>query len=115
MREQGHGAWRASSSHPPPSKPGRPHFTERTPLYRRPRRAGAGAKPYDEDQPPVLLSESELRSALEPLLDRLLVERLRLFQLQLEPRLQAMIEAAVGPAARAQAETGARLAAIVGA
>lgn len=63
----------------------------------------------------MLLSESELRSALEPLLDRLLVERLRLFQLQLEPRLQAMIEAAVGPAARAQAETGARLAAIVGA
>ena len=47
----------------------------------------------------VLLSESELRSALEPLLDRLLVERLRLFQLQLEPRLQQMIAAALEPRA----------------
>ncbi|HEY7855030.1 MAG TPA: hypothetical protein VIC32_01190 [Terriglobales bacterium] len=45
----------------------------------------------------MLLSESELRSALEPLLDRLLVERLRLFQLQLEPRLQQLIAAALAP------------------
>jgi hypothetical protein len=43
----------------------------------------------------VLLSESELRAALEPLLERILGERLRLFQLQLEPRLQAMIAAGV--------------------
>ena len=42
----------------------------------------------------MLLSESELRAALEPLLERILAERLRLFQLQLEPRLQAMIAAA---------------------
>lgn len=42
----------------------------------------------------MLLSESELRAALEPLLERVLVERLRLFQLQLEPRLEAMIAAA---------------------
>ena len=40
---------------------------------------------------PVLLSEQELRAALEPLLDRLLIERLRYFQLQLEPRLQTSI------------------------
>jgi hypothetical protein len=42
----------------------------------------------------VLLSESELRAALEPLLERVLAERLRLFQLQLEPRLQALVAAA---------------------
>ena len=41
----------------------------------------------------VLLSESELRSALEPLLDRLLAERLRYFQLEMEPRLRAMVSA----------------------
>lgn len=42
----------------------------------------------------MLLSEQELRSALEPLLDRLLVERFKYFQLQLEARLQSLIEAA---------------------
>jgi len=47
----------------------------------------------------VLLSEAELRAALEPLLDRLLVERLRYFQLQLEPRLQSLIETALRPQA----------------
>lgn len=56
----------------------------------------------------VLLSETELRSALEPLLDRLLVERLRYFQLQLEPRLQALIAAGLEP--RATAGFGAGLA-----
>ena len=57
----------------------------------------------------MLLSESELRAALEPLLDRLLTERLRYFQLQLEPRLQAMIEQALRPAgdARLQQSIGA--------
>ncbi|MGH9412187.1 MAG: hypothetical protein ACRD0Y_00450 [Terriglobales bacterium] len=45
----------------------------------------------------MLLSESELRAALEPLLDRLLADRLRLFQLQFEPRVQAQIAAALQP------------------
>ncbi|HWG36930.1 MAG TPA: hypothetical protein VN690_04360 [Terriglobales bacterium] len=49
----------------------------------------------------MLLSESELRAALEPLLDRILTERLHYFQLQLEPRLQAMIQASLRPAADA--------------
>lgn len=37
----------------------------------------------------------ELRAALEPLLDRLLADRLRYFQLQFEPRVQALIAAAI--------------------
>ncbi|MGH9417012.1 MAG: hypothetical protein ACRD01_10325 [Terriglobales bacterium] len=49
----------------------------------------------------MLLSETELRAALEPLLDRLLSERLRLFGLQQEPRLQAIVQAALLPAAQA--------------
>ena len=54
---------------------------------------------------PVLLSETELRAALEPLLDRLLTERLHLFQLQLEPRLQSLIAAALQPRALASAQS----------
>lgn len=61
----------------------------------------------------MLLSENELRSALQPLLDRALAERLKLFQLQLEPRLQALLDAAVGDTGRRQAEMGLRLAALV--
>ena len=53
---------------------------------------------------PVLLSETELRAALEPLLDRLLTERLHLFRLQLEPRLQSLIAAALQPRALASAQ-----------
>lgn len=45
----------------------------------------------------MLLSEQELRSALEPLLDRLLVERFKYFQLQLEARLTSLMAAAPGP------------------
>lgn len=62
---------------------------------------------------PVLLSENELRSALQPLLDRALAERLKLFQLQLEPRLVAMLDAATGAGGRAEAETGVRLGALL--
>ncbi|MGH9520427.1 MAG: hypothetical protein ACRD2D_12295 [Terriglobales bacterium] len=61
----------------------------------------------------MLLSEAELRSALQPLLDRALAERLKLFQLQLEPRLQALLDAAMGDSGRRQAELGARLAALL--
>lgn len=49
----------------------------------------------------MLLSEQELRSALEPLLDRLLVERFKYFQLQLEARLTSLMEAAWAPPAPA--------------
>ncbi|MGH9394243.1 MAG: hypothetical protein ACRD1E_08750 [Terriglobales bacterium] len=52
----------------------------------------------------MLLSETELRAALEPLLDRIVTERLRYFQLQLEPRLQAIIATALRPAAEAESE-----------
>lgn len=69
-----------------------PHYSKALPRY-----DGADS---------VLLSESELRAALEPLLDRLLTERLRLFQLQLEPRLQSLIARALEPQACAAAEEG---------
>ncbi|MGH9483327.1 MAG: hypothetical protein ACRD1L_14660, partial [Terriglobales bacterium] len=52
----------------------------------------------------MLLSETELRAALEPMLDRLLSERLRLFQLQLEARLNTLLGAA--PPTAAPAEPG---------
>jgi hypothetical protein len=54
----------------------------------------------------VLLSETELRAALEPLLDRLLTERLRLFRLELEPRLQSMIHAGLEPRAASTLQGG---------
>lgn len=54
----------------------------------------------------MLLSETELRAALEPLLDRLLAERLRLFQLQFEPRVQAQIAAALQPQSALELQDG---------
>ena len=54
----------------------------------------------------MLLSETELRAALEPLLDRLLVERLRYFQLQLEPRMRGLIEAALAAKPAEGGDTG---------
>ena len=59
----------------------------------------------------MLLSEQELRNALEPLLDRLLVERFKYFQLQLEARLQSMMDAAraEAPAAASAGELNAGL------
>ena len=54
----------------------------------------------------MLLSEQELRNALEPLLDRLLVERFKYFQLQLEARLQSLIQSP-SDAARAAASVAA--------
>lgn len=54
----------------------------------------------------MLLSETELRAALEPLLDRLLAERLRLFQLQFEPRVQAQIAAALQPQSTLELQDG---------
>lgn len=56
----------------------------------------------------MLLSETELRAALEPLLDRLLAERLRLFQLQFEPRVQAQIAAALQPQSALELQDGLR-------
>ncbi|MGH9487744.1 MAG: hypothetical protein ACRD04_09190 [Terriglobales bacterium] len=56
----------------------------------------------------MLLSETELRAALEPLLDRLLAERLRLFQLQIESRMQALIATALQPQGVAELQSGLR-------
>ncbi|HET9784164.1 MAG TPA: hypothetical protein VFP94_04295 [Terriglobales bacterium] len=54
----------------------------------------------------MLLTEIELRAALEPLLDRLLTERLRLFRLELEPRLQSLIHAGLEPRSASELQAG---------
>lgn len=90
MRLREHGTRHASSSHPLPSNPGRPQIEEASTII-------AVA---------VLLTETELRAALEPLLDRLLTERLRLFRLELEPRLQSMIRAGLEPRAASELQGG---------
>ncbi|MGH9476861.1 MAG: hypothetical protein ACRD1C_11090 [Terriglobales bacterium] len=56
----------------------------------------------------MLLTETELRSTLEPLLDQLLAERLRLFQLQFEARMQSLIDAALAPQSASELQAGLR-------
>ena len=90
MRLREHGTRHASSSHPLPSNPGRPQTEEASTII-------AVA---------VLLTETELRAALEPLLERLLTERLRLFRLDLEPRMQALIQAALEPRNASELQEG---------